>query len=367
MINYDLRLFTPSGTHLNWLTRYSKLDWAIAENQVGYAEIILPQKDFSFNDFEADQILDIYRSINNQKGLIAQRAWFLQDWDFYEENGKKEILIILTDSNDLLSRRIVAYDAGSAEADKTDYADDMMKEIVDENLVSATDTDRNIANLTVQAQSGSAGSISRSFARYNVLSVLQGISDTAREAGDYLVFDTVRTGRATFEFRTYLNQRGSDRSSDSANRLIVSAEAGNLINPHLKKVHSKERNFVYAAGQGQESERVVGSYENTTATSRSIWARREDFIQNNLTDSTTVLDDTAQGEAYNQRARTILTGDLVQSKSMQFGSTYDFGDIITAKYLGVSVDCHVEAVSGSVQARRGRPFEKIEAKLRGEI
>jgi hypothetical protein len=196
---------------------------------------------------------------------------------------------------------------------------------------------------------------------------LQGIAQTAKENGDYLVFDTVRTGRAKFEFRTYYGQRGNDRARGGGNRLIVSAEAKNFANPHLMKTHWTEKNRIYAGGTGIESERKVGEYTNSEAENRSIWWMREGWTQNNLTDVVATLENTAEAEAYNYRARTILTGSLVQSKSLQFGITYGFGDKITAKYLGVAVDCHVDAVSASVRSGRGRAFEQITANLRGEL
>ena len=42
------------------------------------------------------------------------------------------------DINDFLRRRIVAYYAGESESEKTDYADDMLIEIVDESIVDGT-------------------------------------------------------------------------------------------------------------------------------------------------------------------------------------------------------------------------------------
>jgi hypothetical protein len=162
--------------------------------------------------------------------------------------------------------------------------------------------------------------------------------------------------------------RGIDRSSDSDNRKIISVEAGNLANPSLTRDHTTESNYIYCGGQGIEAERTVGTASDTAAIGKSYWNRCEDWTTNNLTDVLATLEDSASEEVYRQRAKTIMTGEIIDSDGTRFGVDYGYGDIVSVSYLGVTVDCHVDAMVGCVRSNKKKEQqERLTTRLRGEL
>ena len=172
--------------------------------------------------------------------------------------------------NELLDRRIVAYKAGTAQSTKTGPCDDLMKDVFSDNLGSGASADRNILtafNLSIAADLSDAPSVTKSFAYENVLETLQAIADTSAGqslGGVDLFFDIACDGyrsneRPHFEFRTYTGQPGRDRTDGGGNSAatVFSLENANIANVHYQRIHSGERNYIYAGGLGLESDRNV--------------------------------------------------------------------------------------------------------------
>ena len=100
--------------------------------------------------------------------------------------GLRTLTVTGVDGNDLLRRRIVAYAAGAAQAEMTDQSDDMCRAIVLDNLGSdAADgaADQQHVSEPVRRRTRMAASLTKAFARRNVLTVLQDIADIAATAG----------------------------------------------------------------------------------------------------------------------------------------------------------------------------------------
>ena len=202
-MNYLIRRYTPTGDILDETPVFKKIKYVRTTNSVGGLELQLPLN-YETTDFGNNQIIEIWE---NGK-LIEDTAYFLKKWTFEEDaDENQKITLFGFDANWLLATRIVWEYAGSAGADMTDYADDMAKEIFDDAFTDGG-TDRFIEYLSLQAQIGAAPSISKAFAYQNVLSVIQDIADISASEGTRLYFDMVRTGIGTFEFRTFINQRG---------------------------------------------------------------------------------------------------------------------------------------------------------------
>lgn len=147
-----------------------------------------------------------------------------QDWKLGDlvrvSSGKPDTIVISGPClNDLLLRRIVAYDAGTAEAKKNDYADDMMKAYVDENLDAGAVAGRQLpSGLGFEiADDQSAGpTLEYGAERNNLFDVLCDISDRAAEDGTRVYFGVVpivRNGIVIPRFVTRIGQWGADRTS----------------------------------------------------------------------------------------------------------------------------------------------------------
>ena len=370
MARYNVNLLSSSGALIKNLSAFTMLQWARAVNKVGVAELWLPAKLIPSPSFLAvDQVLEIERN----GGILNETAYFLRFVEYYQQQDGAEIVHLLGyDLNYLLDSKIIAYSAGSSQGDKSDYADDMMKEYVDENLVNPTDTDRTTPNLTVAGDLGLGPSIDMAMARDNVLRALQDISETANENGTYLAFDVVRLARNSYQFRTYTGQRGLDHtSSGSAGLRLIGPQYGNLKNAHTVLFNrSEERNVAYAGGQGEGSAREVEEVENTTRSQASQYNRREIWIDARNVDAgnTAALQDKGYQALEKNKPVNTLTGDLVDTRGFRYGIHYGFGDLVPATAFGYTTNCHIDKMSAVVKpaiiSGLGQS-ETITAKLEG--
>lgn len=371
MPQYQVRLLSPSGTYIKDLSAFSMLQWTRAENKVGVAELWIPAQKINPSFLQVDQQIEIERD----GGILNETSYFLRFAEYYEQtDGAKIAHLLGYDANYLLASRIIAYYAGSTQSTKTDYSDDMMKEIVDENLVNPTDADRDVPNFTIASDLSAGPSIDMAMARDNVLSACQDICELATDRGTYSCFDVVRAARNTFQFRTYTGQRGLDHTSGgSAGLRLIGPQYGNLQNAKIVLFDRKEeRNVAYAGGQLKGVDREVEEVENTTRSSASPYNRREVWVdaRNVVEGDTATLQDKGYQALEKYKPTQTLTGNLVDTKGFRFGIHYGFGDLVTATAFGYTVDCHINAMSAVVAplgALSNGQFETLTTYLRGEL
>lgn len=363
-MRYQIEHMDTSGNRLNLIQAFIHLDYVRTVNTVGAMKLTLPRQKWDYEDFRVGQLLEIWREKNGSLTLQNETAYILQDWVFYTDSeGNHQIDLYAKDLNMLLDTRIVAYAAGSSEAEKTDYADDMIKEIVDENLVSATTTARNISNLSIAPELSASESMTKGFAWRNVLRTCQEIAEAATEAGTRTYFDIVRTDRATFQLRTYTGQRGNDHSRTSGDMRLVGEKYGNLISPSFGTYHYDEWNYVYCGGQGEEDDREIVEVDDSTRINTGYpFNRKEKFADARNIDTTAGVTAEANQSLGEGAPKQIMSGSLSDTPGMQYGIHYGFGDILSVEAFGFSVDCHVSSVAGKVDANK---YEQLTCRLRG--
>lgn len=342
----------------------TSLEMAYAVNQVGRLTVEVSGTTLWPYLKKHGRIL-VLRTIPGSAPYVeGQRAWqIVRRQKIVGERGVRHIRISAVDGNDILRRRIVDYSAGSANTSKTDYADDMCKDIVRENFVSATDTTRNLDSslFGVMADVSAAASISKSFTRRNVLTTLQEIAEASRQAGTYLAFDTVWTG-SLYEFRTYTGQRGVDHTADSGDPVFVGPDFGNLTDVEYEDDWEDEITRVIAGGQGEGAARQIARATDSTRAGESPFGLSEDFAQENNTADSTQLADEADAALRAGRPRRIFGGKFVETPGTIYGLHFGFGDIVPAQIDGEKIDCRIDAVHLSVQGGK----EDIDIRLRSE-
>lgn len=247
----------------------------------------------------------------------------------------------------LLSRRIVAYAAGSAQAQKTDNLDDMMKAIVRENLGSSAVDGRNITSsfrFTVEADQGLAASVPKGFAWQNVLEVLQDLADTSAgqaSGAKNLFFGVIHVGynannQPMFQFRTYVDQPGVDRTT-SNEYAGFSLANGNLSNVRYERTYSDEINYVYAGGLGLEDDRNVQEAGDTTRINKSPINRHEAFVSASHVDEAAVVQ-VAYEELNAGRPTQILEATLLDTETSPYQVAWNHGDKVSVFYEGGRFD-----------------------------
>ncbi len=187
------------------------------------------------------------------------------------------------------------------------------------------------------------------------------IADAARTAGTEVYFQITPTTETAFEFRTYIDQLGRDRTTDSTTSrpLIFGLEYGNMAMPVLDEDARDEINFAYALGQGEGALRSIQTSEDTTRTGRSIFGRREGKIDARAQTTDAAVVDAADGLLVKGRPVTTFAADLLNVPGSIFGKDWDFGDRITATYDGRQFDALVRAVTVRVGANGAESIDAV--------
>jgi hypothetical protein len=335
--------------NLGELNQVESFSYWRAANDVGGFKMVL-KGDFDSSLVDVDHIIQFWRRARGGREIMLLNG-FCRMWGWFEDHkGNDKFFIEGVDQNDLVDRRIVAYAAESAEAKKADQADDMLKEIVDENMGASAPNDEagrprgyDSDHFSVQANTTEAPSVTRSFAWRYVLPTLQEICQSSRDLGTPLYFEVVPSSApAVFEFQTFTDYLGMDRTIDSPSPVVFSKENKNLAMPRWEEDWFEERNYVYGGGQGEEGDRVIDPEDDVWRMHKSIWNRRECF-QDAREESTTLG---VANKAYErmQRERPVVRfeGDLLDTKHSRFGVDWFYGDQVTASYKGRQFDGMVD-------------------------
>lgn len=338
------------------------LSAAIGLNGVGALTLVLPDSAELRALIYQDMRIEIERSVEDYAHLLGDTAWFVHS---YEDAPTAGTVTLFADHAGarILGDRDVAYDAGTSQAEKADQADDMMKAYVRENAgSSATDTDRRLPTtfFTVASDLGLGPSRSKAASRKNLLRTLQEISADSQQQGAAVFFDVVLVSPGgVLEFRTYTPLRGRDRGAEG---FRLSEEFGNAANLTVRINGSQERTYVYAAGQGTESDRDVQT-ASSSATARSAIGRRETTVaaQHVPKDDTGALTAEAQAALWRQRTRTEISGEIQQTATSRYGVEWDLGDLVLVEVRDQAYEARIDTVT--IEVRDGR--ERIRAPLRG--
>ena len=304
---------------------------------VGVLETTLPLS-FNTSFLLEDGRIGVWRAINGRPPYLDNGAIFLIR---YVDYGPSSIFIRAYHANNLIDRRIIAYAAGSTYTTKgPDFADDLIKEFVNQNMLAGiVGADRDgvetyadvSAYLTQQADLSQGATLTKSGSRRNLLDVCTDLAQASTTAGTYLTFEVYAPTESTFELRTYAVQRGVDRTVGTANPVILSSGRGNLTDAHLVIDYTEAVNFVVAGGQGEETDRLIGTAFDATAASVSPFGRRERFRDATNVASQAAVDDEADSQLRASRPLILFTGELVETPALTRGIDFDLGDIVTAE------------------------------------
>lgn len=373
---YQLVVFKPNGAKLAELTglnhAYESLAASRSVNAVGALSLSLPlirgALGYNFLDYPPDTRLAVYRKPDGGPWrLLGDTIWFVRKADLtFAEDGTEQILITAYDANHIITRRIVAYDAGSSQADKTAEADAMIKAIMRENFGSlATDTDRDIsAYLAIDADlpAGTTPSISKAFSRRPVLGTIQEIAQAAFVAdGTYIAFDIVASNPEQLAFRTFIGQRGRDRRWPNYWK-ILAPNQGNLANSQRSDDYTTEATFVYAGGQGEGTSRLIATASDPVRINQSPFGRIEVWKDARNTETATALQDEADAFLRERRPRQTFAAKVVDGFGATFGLDYQFGDYISADVGGTLLECRLDAFKISISDAG----ESVDINLRAE-
>jgi len=360
-------LHQATGETLTLFNDYLSLAYVKNVNGLGWFELELPG-DFALGLERVflDWRVVIWREIVDGRRYIDFTG-FARDPERTYRDGRRGTKLSGPDQNEILDRPIVAYAAGSSQAKKNGAADDVMKELVDENLgSSATDSDRDFSDyLSVQADASAGTSIRIGCSRQNLMETLVKCAKMSQETiATAAFFGVVPLGDGyDLEFRTKVGQWGQDhRHPDGVDGAVVfSVERGNMNNVSQKIMTSQERNVVYALGEGQRANRKVIEVEDATRTAASVLNRREAVYDYSNAVEDDDLTEGANGRIEEHQPTETFAFDVESVTGCEFGVHWGLGDQVTVFDLnGQARDVHIVQVAVRVDDSGERVSIKVE-------
>lgn len=334
-----VRIADPFGVHKIEVANYAKLDYVLncTPGGIGVLELTLPSG-FDASLIARDSRLGVWRSVNGGAPYLDNGAIYLATVFRYTARAT---YVRAYHATSLLSRRIVAYAAGSSYAKKAaTAADDLIKTFWAENAgasISAADRDGAetqadiSAYVTTQANLSTGASVAKACARRDLLAVAQEMAEASALAGTYLTFEIYAPTESTLELRTYTTARGIDHRASSAQPIVLSEARGNLENATVELSYQDEVTFADAGGQGEGAARLIATSLDSTRIALSPFGRVERFFDLANVSDTTSLQDDADAGLRNGRPIITFTGDLIETPATTRGVHFDLGDMVTAE------------------------------------
>lgn len=347
MAQHRLLLYSPTGTYITVL-RFKTIDCSLVERGVGVLSATL------FPEYR-DDLFQRHSRIAYLRGsdrigiesdkLIGDTMWLLvQRQRTLNSQGEHAIRLLCHHPNALLASRVVAYDEGTAEANKGDIGSDTMYDYIDENFVSATDTDRNLSTShfvldprpspTFGASIDTAGSYQR------VSDILSSIVQASAAQGAYIGYEVyVQQPPGPFRVRFYSGQRGTDRGFSSSAPLILSPWSVNMERVTVGEDWSSCASVVYAGGEGKGDERVVGTASDSVLIGQSPFGRVEQFESFNTNDPA-IVSSGAYNVLRDERPHRFFDASVASNPDSAAIYDHDFtwGDICGARFAAPQLD-----------------------------
>jgi len=365
---YYIVLKDQSGTKLHVFDNYIGFTFENVLNDEGFYTIAFyDDDDDRFDDFQVDGQVEFYRSVPG-----ASLDWYLEFEGLHrdpsrgvDKNGRKIFTSEGVGYNNLLARRVIGYKQGTVRAEKDNYVEDVMKEFVSENLGSDAGHASRVrngimTNFTVEAVSAVHDQTAnwkgeKSFV--NILDVLKEIanySQTTTPTSRSMDFAVVNNGDGNFIFRTYIDQKGDDRTIDSstATPVLFSPEFGNLQSARYQLNRISELNAAIVLGRGERSTRKVIVRESIDG-SDSPWNDIEVARAASLNEFEYQLNNFGDSLLAQNSYKEILEGEILQTQGTLYGRDYFLGDLCTFTYGLIQKDKKIVGVRISAQEKQG--------------
>lgn len=366
---YKVILKDTNGVQVDQFDSWNTLSFENRVNEPGSFSLAMLETNVDVSHVQIDGQIEIHRM------PYGGTAWALEFEGIITgivrettSNGLQTFTINGAGYLDLLARRVVAYNEGTVQADKSAPAETCMKEYVNENAGPSAGSfyrtfflDDGVVQyyngitpgLSISGDNRKGPTWTGTCSFENLLDVIQKIALTTG-----VDFALIGSGPAKFTFYTFENGRGSDRSTVGLNPsthvnaagnapVIFSVEANTVKGIQYNIEHRGSSNAIAVVGQGEKSTRKVMGVENATAQLLSPFARREATRSANME-----LEDDLHNEGLlglkELAAVDSFTFQPMQQEGLQYGKDYFLGDKVTARYVEIEKHSRIMAVNITV-------------------
>lgn len=338
---------------------FTSLNVVLVESGIGVLEIEIPT-DYCPRGLSKDYRFHVYRSPYGGPEYLEGNAVFLvrSKETTEESNGNRTTSIKAYHANNLLKRRIIAAGSGTSGATKTGKSDDILKQFVTENFVSASDTTRNSSLISVEANTSLGATISVDLEWQELFDAFIEICNVSKAGGIYQGFEVSPNGKG-FLFRTFIGQRGVDRRFSSGNWLPLGAQYRNVVSLRILEDWTNAATVSYELGPGEGSLRQVIALQRSADELGSSFGRIEVAASGSARD-VSELGSAALASLEEARYRVEVDATLLDTPTCIYGRDYNWGDRVTLETSIGLFDCIVDPVRITAQPSAS---ESIEAKL----
>lgn len=381
MAEYEFWLTDDAGRRMSLLEKMAFASYTRSSIGLGTINFAVPFDPFQekFKPyFQPDWRVEVWRSPKYGVSLRREDVFLLRKYHVYvREDGVKLLQFYGRNGMDLLYRRSVIQLPGTTYTVKTDYADDMMKEIVRQQMLYGSALDENGAasnsrafpqnEFLVQQDLGLGPSLTRNFEGKDVIDILKelrsatfqlNINSSSNRRIFFNVVPVNISGISTayastlgWEFRTFADLYGTDRT----NGIVFSHENENIETPSYSISHLEETNYIYITNGSGASSLSSTSVQDASRVSSSRWNRCEKIINGSASNTgTSDLQNAGYAELYNKRPveefpvtflNTIGNQNTPQSL---YGIDWDLGDLLRVNFAGKQFNVEVKVVYVSI-------------------
>jgi hypothetical protein len=349
----------------SWSDQGGGLSYTKTLDAVGSYSFAMAMDDPRRAAFTKDAFIEIKRSVTD-KGIAPYTDFvgFHRDMEKQVDTEGRRIFVSKgPDLNHLLKRGIIGFFTDDPLAQQNTFADDAMKNFVDQNIgpsALAPPRYKNhvFPNLAIEALKGAAPIWSGGRGFQNLEAVVHEIA--VASLTDYqITLDTWSPLLMTF--RTYYPYLGKDRTQTGAaaagnTPAIFSLAANNMAEPHYTSNSKDEITSVLVLGQGSQSNRIyeVVLDDGTPPTDGHLldtpWNDIEESISQSQDGIVQSLTSSGLYELQHKSTKTDVTFRILNSSQLVYGRNYNFGDKVTVTFDDIDgpVDKRITGVSVSV-------------------
>jgi len=354
---YKVFLYDTSGDKIAEFDHWRKLTFSHKENSLGVCTFELNGSDSRISLFGPDTQIHVLR-YNPNANLDYYTEWkgfhVDIDPDATDKEGTRTFTSKCVSFEDLLKRRYVLYDSGSIYSDKSDKGETVIKEYVGENAGPSATSPRwsngVTSGLTIESDLATGLDWDGKKSNQPLLTTIQGVAKQSE-----LVFRVVQLTTTTWEFRTYENFSGTDRSvvglvpATGLNGAGESPIVFQLENDNIEKIsyslkRSNEKNVIVATGGGVGDEQLF-HVETLPTTTSSPWNKREIVVRGKSDDLTDDLETVAIDFAETNKQIDKITCTIKQNQAYVYGRDYFFGDKVTIRYNDIVKNAVITGVN----------------------
>ena len=357
-VTYLLQVRNPAGTLVAEVAKVLDLDAGRSINTPPAITVRLAPGEVPDTVLVPDARLRLFRT--GSDGVSRQvlgSDWLLRRWRQGYSANEQFIELAGLGMAQLLARRIVAYAAGTSQAEKSAPASNAMRALVRENLGSGAAAARDLSTwLQVEADDGIGASVAKSVAWRPLDGALADIAEASALAGTPVYWHIAWVESAgKYEFQVKQTQPGADKTAS----VQLDSAAGDVQDAVLVRDYAEQLTHVYVGGQGLAGARTLVEVDAPERVGSSPFGRVEGFTDRRQYTSSTGMSDEGRAELWDQRARVLFSG-TINPGAWEIGKYWEFGDKVRVLHAGQTLSCIVN----SVRIRLAGGAETVTAELR---